>query len=67
MSRSLERRLDSVEKADAACRKTHHLFWHEDETRAQHQAKIRDMIASGRASRNDRFIRFTWRRPEADR
>jgi hypothetical protein len=66
MSQSLERRLHNVETAHAACRKTHYLWWGEDETQADVAAKKRAMIASGKASPNDRFITFTWRRPEGE-
>jgi hypothetical protein len=44
-----------------------HFFWWElDETAAMIDARIRDRIASGEASENDRFVVFSWTRPEED-
>jgi hypothetical protein len=63
MSRSLQRRLDGVEKACVAGRRTHFVFWDEGDTEADVQAKKRALIASGRARPYDRIITFTWKYP----
>jgi hypothetical protein len=66
MNPSLERRVDALEKAHAAHCRTHYLFRGMDETHAQVQVRIRAMIASGEASRNDRFVTFSWLPPADD-
>jgi hypothetical protein len=63
MNPPIERRVDGLERARVAGRRTRFLFLEEDETQAQFQARIRAMIASGEAGRNDRFIAFAWRSP----
>jgi len=66
MNLSLERRVDGLERARAARCRTHYLFRGMGETYAQVQTRIRAMIASGEASRSDRFITFSWRDPAGD-
>jgi hypothetical protein len=44
----------------------HFFWWEEDETRDAVDARIRAKIASGEASPNDRFVTFTWTRPERE-
>jgi hypothetical protein len=66
MNSPLGRRVDRLERARVAGRRTRFLFVEEDETQAQLQARIRAMIASGEAGRNDRIIPFAWRSPGHD-
>jgi hypothetical protein len=66
MSLSLERRLDKLQKAHAARRRDHYLFRGMDETEPQVDARINAMIARGEASRDDRFVIFSWKSPEPD-
>jgi hypothetical protein len=61
MSLPLERRIDRLEKASAARRRPRYLFRGMDETWAQVEARMRAMIASGEASRDDQFVMFEWR------
>jgi hypothetical protein len=65
MSRSLHRRLDGVEKACVAGRKTHFVFQNEFDTEADVEAKKRDLIASGHARPYDRIFTMTWKYPKA--
>jgi hypothetical protein len=44
----------------------HFFWWEEDETGDAVDARIRAKIASGEASPNDRFVTFTWARPERE-
>jgi hypothetical protein len=55
------RRIERLESARAARRRTHYLFRGLDETNAQVDARISAMIASGAAGRNDRFVIFSWK------
>jgi hypothetical protein len=61
MTPSLVRRIDRLDKARAARRRTHYLFRDQDETSAQVQARENAMIASGEAGRGDRFVIFSWK------
>jgi hypothetical protein len=61
MNPPLERRVGGLEKAHAARRRDRYLFRRTNETDAQVQARIDAMIASGQASRSDRFVIFEWR------
>jgi hypothetical protein len=61
------RRLDRLQKAHAARRRTHYLFRGMDETEPQVDARIDAMIASGKAGPNDRFVVFSWRSPADDK
>ena len=63
---SLERRFHCVEGALIAQRRTHIFFRDPHETQDVVRARIRDKIASGQASPNDRFVTFYWRTPEGD-
>jgi hypothetical protein len=63
MSRSLQRRLDGVEKASAAGRQTLFVFRDEGDTEADVEAKKRDLIASGHARPYDRIITMSWNYP----
>ena len=63
MSPSLEHRVGGLERTHASRCRTRYLFRGMDETHAQVQARIRVMIASGEASRNDQFVIFAWRSP----
>ena len=52
---------------DRAPKPRMHFFWWEpDETAAMVDARIDARIASGEASENDRFVVFSWTRPEED-
>jgi hypothetical protein len=61
MKASLVRRCSCVEGVRAAQRRTHFLWQNTDETYDVVRARIDAMIASGEASRNDRFVTFSWR------
>jgi hypothetical protein len=64
MSSRLERRVASLERACAARRRDHLLWCLADETQVQVDARIAAMIASGQASRNDRFVVFRSKSPD---
>jgi len=66
MRQSLERRVAGMERVLAAHRRTHYLWQNDGVTDAAHKARIRAMIASGEAGRNDRFITYRWRLPAGD-
>jgi len=66
MKPSVVRKADRIAKARAPNPQMHFFWWELDETRDMVQARIRASIASGRASENDRFVTFSWRRPECD-
>jgi hypothetical protein len=66
MKLSAVRKVERVAKERAPQPRTHILWWELDETRDKVNARIRAMIASGEASRHDRFLVFTWTRPEDD-
>jgi hypothetical protein len=61
MKASLVRRFGCVERARAAQCRDHYLWQKTDETYDVVRARIDAMIASGEASRNDRFVTFSWR------
>ena len=67
MSASRERRLQGAEKLHAASRPIRCVWQDEDETFDQVQARISAMIASGKASRADRFVVFSWLPSEGER
>ena len=64
MKPSVIRKADRVAKERTPKPRMRFFWWEEDETREMVQARIRAEIASGEAAKNDRFIIFTWRRPE---
>ena len=66
MKTSLVRKADRMEKDRAPEPRMHFFWWEEDETYDMVQARIRARITSGEASESDRFVTFTWRRPEGD-
>jgi hypothetical protein len=66
MKLSLLRKADRMAKDRAPAPRTHIFWWELDETRDMVRARIRACIASGEASENDRFVTFTWTRPEGD-
>jgi hypothetical protein len=66
MKMSLVRLADRVEKDRAPEPRMHFFWWELDETYDMVEARIRARIASGEASENDRFVTFTWRRPEGE-
>lgn len=49
---------------EAAERRTHFVWREPDATAETIRAKIRQMIADGRASPCDRFVTFGWRSPQ---
>jgi hypothetical protein len=61
MKASLARRFGCVERARAAQRRDHYLWKGTDDTDDVVDARIEAMIASGKASRDDRFVIFSWR------
>jgi hypothetical protein len=61
---SAVRKADRVAKERAPKPRMHFFWWDDDETYDMVEARIRAKIASGEASENDRFVTFTWRRPE---
>jgi hypothetical protein len=66
MKASVVRKADRIAKARAPKPRTHIFWWEQDETRDLVRARIRAKIASGEASRNDRFVTYTWTRPEGE-
>jgi len=66
MKPSVVRKADRMAKDRAPKPRMHFFWWELDETRDMIQARIRAKIASGEASENDRFVTFSWRRPEGD-
>jgi hypothetical protein len=58
---SLARRFGGVERARAGQRRDRYLWKKADETDEMVDARIEAMIARGEASRNDRFVIFSWR------
>jgi hypothetical protein len=66
MKPSVIRKADRVAKERAPKPRMRFFWWEEDETREMVQARIRAEIASGEARKSDRFVIFTWRRPEDD-
>jgi hypothetical protein len=64
MRRSLQRRLNALAKKIYAAERHPRILWKETtETDDQIQARIRAMIASGKASANDRFYAIGWPPP----
>ena len=66
MKPSMVRKADRIAKDRAPKPRMHFFWWEQDETRDMVRARIRAKIASGEASPNDRFVTFTWTRPEGD-
>jgi hypothetical protein len=66
MKPSALRKADRVAKARAPKPRMHFFWWALDETHEMVEARIRAAIASGEASPNDRFVTFTWTRPEGE-
>ena len=64
MKTSVIRKADRVAKERAPKPRMHFYWWDEDETNEMVQARIRAEIASGQAKKGDKFVIFTWRRPE---
>jgi hypothetical protein len=64
MKPSLVRKAEAIEQEQAPKPRMRFYWWDLDETRDMVEARIRDSIARGEASPNDRCIIFTWRRPE---
>jgi hypothetical protein len=61
MKRSLQRRLDALAKKIYTAERHPRILWKEtNETADQVNARIRAMIASGKASPNDRFYAVGW-------
>jgi hypothetical protein len=61
MKSPLLNRVCSMERVRAAQSRDHYLWKKTDETDDQVRARIDAMIATGEASRNDRFVTFSWR------
>jgi hypothetical protein len=66
MKSSAVRKATRMAKARAPKPRMHFFWWEQNEPREAVQARIRASIASGEASPNDRFVTFTWRRPEEE-
>jgi hypothetical protein len=67
MKRSLQRRIEAVAKKIYAAEPRPRCLWHEaGETNEQIRERVRDMIASGEASPNDRFYAFCWAPPAGE-
>ena len=67
MKSSMLRRTEQIAKARAPEPRMHFFWWHSHETRAMVRARIRATIASGEASRYDRFVIFSWTREDGER
>jgi hypothetical protein len=66
MKPSVLRKADRIAKARAPKPRMHFFWWGQDETPDMVRARIRATIARGEASPNDRFVTFTWTRPEGE-
>jgi hypothetical protein len=66
MKASALRKADRIARARAPTPRMHFFWWEQDETRDMVRARIRATIAGGEASPNDRFVTFTWTRPEGE-
>jgi hypothetical protein len=66
MKPSVLHKADRIAKARAPEPRMHFFWWDLRETRAMVRARIRATIASGEASRYDRFVICTWTREEGD-
>jgi hypothetical protein len=66
MKESVVRKADRMLRERAPKPRMHFFWWELDETYEMVEARIRARIASGEASANDRFVTFTWRRPEEE-
>jgi hypothetical protein len=66
MKLSTVRKAERVAKERAPKPRFHFIWWGSDEPRDIIQTRIHAMIASGEASRHDRFVPFSWTRPEDD-
>jgi hypothetical protein len=64
MKLSMVRKVEQVAKERVPEPRTHILWWELDEPRDIVRTRIRAMIASGEASRNDRFIVLSWTRDD---
>jgi hypothetical protein len=66
MKASMVRKAGRIAKVRAPKPRPHFFWWGQDETRDMVRARIRAKIAGGEASPNDRFVTFTWTRPEGE-
>ena len=66
MKQSLVRKAGRIAKAIVPKPRDRYFWWEQDEPRGAVQARIRAAIASGKASPYDRFVTFTWTRPEGE-
>ena len=66
MKPSMVRKADRIAKDRTPKPRMHFFWWELDETYDMVQARMRAKIASGEASENDRFVVFSWTRPEED-
>ena len=64
MKESLVRKVDRMLEDREPEPRIRFVWWELDETYDMVEARAR--IASGEASPNDRFVTFTWRRPEGE-
>ncbi len=64
MKQSVIRKADRVAKERAPKPRMHFFWWEQNETKDEVQARIRAKIASGKAKKSDKFVIFTWCRPE---
>jgi len=56
------RRIEAIERAIVPPKRLHVLWWDLDETDAELEARKSQLIASGEASRDDDFVKVTWKR-----
>jgi hypothetical protein len=66
MKPSVLRKARRIAKALVPKRRDRYFWWEQDEPREAVRARIRAAIASGEASPHDRFVTFTWKRPEGE-
>jgi hypothetical protein len=64
MKASTLRKADRIMKDRTPEPRMQIFWWDLDETYDKVQARMRERIASGKASKNDKFVVFTWTRPE---
>ena len=66
MKPSVVRKARRIARALVPKPRHRYFWWEQDEPRAAVDARIRAAIASGKASPHDRFVTFTWTRPEGE-
>jgi hypothetical protein len=66
MKPSLIRKAELIAKESAPAPRVRFFWWDQEETREVAEARMRESIARGETSPNDRCYLFTWKRPEGE-